>query len=241
MCSVRTFSRYVTFSLSLAHRHSTYSEIRIASFSFRPSVKRFNTSSATRGGMTQSPRTFFALFLCGVRGLTRVRIFLPDFFPTSNLLRNGGQFIVSGNVTADRAAIHPRYIMLNIGKMARTIDISGYALKNLKNLSVFRLEARPNSSPVDVNLGALLDESSWNLSDRLRFWHTIDGASPLSMVRLTIRKLDLDEKALVHCQIDAGGTLTILSNSKDYATRFFRGVFTDGPPTFAGVRNWKVK
>ncbi len=131
--------------------------------------------------------------------------------------------------------------MLNIGKMARTIDISGYALKNLKNLSVFRLEARPNSSPVDVNLGALLDESSWNLSDRLRFWHTIDGASPLSMVRLTIRKLDLDEKALVHCQIDAGGTLTILSNSKDYATRFFRGVFTDGPPTFAGVRNWKVK
>jgi hypothetical protein len=131
--------------------------------------------------------------------------------------------------------------MFCIGKMARTIDISEYTLKNPKGLSVFRLEARPYSSPVDVNLAVLLDESSWNLSDRLRFWHTIDGASPVSMVRLTIRKLDFDEKALVHCQIDAGGALTILSNSKDYARRFFRAVFTDGPPMFADVRNWRVK
>jgi hypothetical protein len=67
------------------------------------------------------------------------------------------------------------------------------------------------------------------------------GASPLPVVRLTIRKLDLDEKALVHCHLDEDGTLSILSNSKDYATRFFRSVFVDGPPVFAGIRDWKVK
>lgn len=151
------------------------------------------------------------------------------------------QFIVSAKIVANRAAIHPRDIMPSTIKMARTIDISEYALKKLKKLSVFRLEACPYSSPVDMDLAALLDESSWNLSDRLRFWHTMNGASPISAVKLTIRKLDFDEKALVHCQINIDGALTILSNNKDSATRFFRGVFTDSPPTFAGVRNWKVK
>src|ERR1700674_2185501 len=105
--------------------------------------------------------------------------------------------------------------------MVRTVDISEYALKNLKKLSVFSLEARPNSSPVDINLAALFDDSSWGPSDRMRFWHTIAGASPLPLMRLTIRKLDLDEKALVHCHLDENGTLSILSNSKDYAARFF--------------------
>jgi len=125
--------------------------------------------------------------------------------------------------------------------MARTIDISEYALENLKKLSVFALEARPNSSPVDINLAALLDESSWGPSDRLRFWHTLAGASPLPVVRLTIRRLDLDENALVHCHLDQDGTVSILSNSKDYANRFFRSVFVDGTPVFAGIRNWKLK
>jgi len=60
------------------------------------------------------------------------------------------QFIVSGKVVANRDAIQGRGIMLNTIKMARTIDISEYALKNLKRLSVFRLEARPYSSPVDM-------------------------------------------------------------------------------------------
>jgi hypothetical protein len=151
------------------------------------------------------------------------------------------QFIVSGNVAANRVAIHPRYIMLNVDKMARTIDISEYTLKNVKKLSIFRLEARPFSSPIDMNLAALLDESSWNLSDRLRFWHAMGGASPVPGARLTIRKLDFDEKALVHCQIEVRGELTILSNSRDYAMRFFRTVFTNSPPAFVGMRNWKVK
>ena len=151
------------------------------------------------------------------------------------------QFIVSGKVVANRTAIQTRDIMLNIINMARTIDISEYALKNLKKLSVFRLEARPYSSPVDMDIAVLLDESSWNLSDRLRFWHTMGGASPTSAVRQTIRKLDFDERALVHCQINIDGTLTILSNNKNSAARFFRGVFTDCPPTFVGVKNWKVK
>src|SRR5271170_7629735 len=90
MCSVRSFSRYVTFSLSLAHCHSTYSEIRVASFSFRPSVKRFNTSSATRGGMMQSPPIFFGRFAFAVPDPTRARIVLPEFLFTPDLLPNNG-------------------------------------------------------------------------------------------------------------------------------------------------------
>jgi HEPN domain-containing protein len=122
--------------------------------------------------------------------------------------------------------------------MPRVIPLSDYTLKKIRATQVFRLDAAPKSSPIDINLATLMQESGWNLSDRLRFWHTLAGMLPNS--RLTIRKLDLDEKALVHCNVDIDGALWILSNNRKYATRFFRAVFLNSPPTFAGARNWKV-
>jgi HEPN domain-containing protein len=130
--------------------------------------------------------------------------------------------------------------------MPRTIPISKYVPKKfgktaLKNLSVFKLDAMPKSSPIDLDVSALSEESGWSLSDRLRFWHTLNGKSPLPATRLTIRKLELEEQALVLCHVEADGTLTILSNSKEYATRFFNNVFVGNPPAFRNRKDWKLK
>lgn len=130
--------------------------------------------------------------------------------------------------------------------MPRTIPISQYVPKKfgkieMKNLSVFKLEAIPKSSPIDLNVSALSDESGWSLSDRLRFRYTLNGKSPLPATRLTIRKLEVEEQALVLCHVEADGTLTILSNSKDCGTRFFDSVFLDIPPLFPARKDWRLK
>jgi hypothetical protein len=130
--------------------------------------------------------------------------------------------------------------------MPKAIPISKYVPKKfgkteLKNLSVFKLDAMPKSSPIDLNVSALLEESGWSLSDRLRFWHTLNGKSALPATRLTIRKLELEEQALVLCHVEADGTLTILSNSKDCVTRFFNSVFLDIPPLFPARKDWRLK
>jgi hypothetical protein len=127
----------------------------------------------------------------------------------------------------------------------RAIPISEYVPKTLgkielKKLSVFKLDATPQSSPIDLNVAALCEESGWSLSDRLRFWHTLNGESPLPGARMTIRKLDLDEQALVHCHVEPDGKLRILSNSKEYATRFFNSVFLGSPPAFHSRKDWKI-
>jgi hypothetical protein len=57
---------------------------------------------------------------------------------------------------------------------------------------------------------------------------------------LTIRKLDLEEKALLHCKADINGALSILRNNREYATRIFQTVFINIPPRFAGAGNWRV-
>jgi hypothetical protein len=44
-------------------------------------------------------------------------------------------------------------------------------------------------------LSALVQESGWSLSDRLRLWHILGEMAPYT--GLTIRELDLKEKALV--------------------------------------------
>lgn len=122
--------------------------------------------------------------------------------------------------------------------MPRVIPLSDYTPEKIRVTRVFKLDAAPKSSPIDMNLAALVQESGWNISDRLRFWHTFAGTVP--QAGLTIRKLDLDEKALAHCNVDTSGSLSILSNSREYATRFFRTVFLNCPPRFAGARDWKV-
>jgi HEPN domain-containing protein len=122
--------------------------------------------------------------------------------------------------------------------MPKAVALSDYTPQKIRATQVFKLDAVPKSSPIDINLPALIQESGWNLSDRLRFWHTLAGTVPHT--GLTVRKLDLDERALVHCNVDSHGALSILSNSREYATRFFRTVFLNSPPQFAGSRDWKV-
>lgn len=129
--------------------------------------------------------------------------------------------------------------------MPKATPISAYVPNKVgegefKKLSVFKLDATPHSSPIDLNVAALCEDSGWNLSDRLRFWHTLDGESLLPGVRMTIRKLELDEQALVHCHIEVDGKLRILSNSKEYATRFFSSVFLNSPPAFHSRKDWKI-
>src|SRR5271170_2502962 len=112
--------------------------------------------------------------------------------------------------------------------MPRTIPISKYVPKKfgrieMKNLSVFKFEAIPKSSPIDLNVSALSEESGWSLSDRLRLWHTLNDKSPLPATRLTIRKLELEEQALVLC------------HGKAPAIDLINGLFsntTGGPKTF---------
>jgi hypothetical protein len=130
--------------------------------------------------------------------------------------------------------------------MPRTIPISNYVPTplgkgGLGKLSVFVLDATPHSSPIDLNVAALSAESGWSLSDRLRFWHTLNGESPLPGARITIRKLELEEQALVHCHIESNGALRILSNSREYAMRFFNSVFLGSPPAFHSRKDWKLK
>ena len=130
--------------------------------------------------------------------------------------------------------------------MPTAIPISKYVPKKfgeieLKGLRVFKLDGTPKSSPIDLNVAALSGECGWSLSDRLRFWHTLNGKSLLPGTRLTVRKLELDDQALVHCHVEADGKLTILSNSKECATRFFSSVFLDNPPTFHDRKDWKLK
>lgn len=122
--------------------------------------------------------------------------------------------------------------------MPRVIPLSDYTAEKMRATQVFKLDAAPKSSPIDINLPALVQECGWNVADRLRFWHTLAGTVPHT--GLTIRKLDLDEKVLVHCSVDTHGSLSILSNNREYATRFFRTVFLNSPPRFAGARDWKV-
>jgi len=50
-----------------------------------------------------------------------------------------------------------------------------------------------------------------------------------------------EEQALVLCHVEGDGTLTILSNSKDCATRFFNSVFLDIPPSFPARKDWRLK
>jgi hypothetical protein len=99
---------------------------------------------------------------------------------------------------------HPDYreLMLALEIMRTAIPISKYVPKKfgkieLKGLRVFKLDGTPKSCPIDLNVAALSGEG-WSLSDRLRFWHTLNGKSLLPGTRLTVRKLELDDQALVH-------------------------------------------
>ena len=107
---------------------------------------------------------------------------------------------------------------------------------------VFRLSARPQFSPLDVNV-AFLARSGWNQSvDRLRFHfdrasdagseHPLAQAFCRSAPHLLIRRLDYDGDRFASVHAVADGEVVVLSNDADFAKAIFQGIFLECPPSF---------
>ncbi|HEV3085077.1 MAG TPA: hypothetical protein VGY66_35280, partial [Gemmataceae bacterium] len=107
---------------------------------------------------------------------------------------------------------------------------------------VFCLHAKPQFSPLDVNV-AFLVRSGWNQAvDRLRFHVEQDSpvpeAHPMAQVmkrlqpHLLIRRLDRDEDRFISVHVSVKGDIAILSNDADYGRAGFQGIFLECPPSF---------
>jgi len=108
--------------------------------------------------------------------------------------------------------------------------------------AVFCLRAKPQFSPLDVNV-AFLTQSGWNQSvDRLRFHiersSKIPPGHPMAQVmsrlepHLLIRRLDHDEDYFASVHVSVPGEIVVLSNDADFARALFAGTFLECPPSF---------
>jgi hypothetical protein len=115
---------------------------------------------------------------------------------------------------------------------------------------VFCLRAKPQFSPLDVNV-AFLARSGWNQSvDRLRFHIQQDSKIPADhpmakiMSRLDphllIRRLDRDEDRFISVHASVQGEIVVLSNHAEFARECFRGIFLECPPSFHTVDDFEV-
>jgi hypothetical protein len=116
--------------------------------------------------------------------------------------------------------------------------------------AVFRLRAKPQFSPLDVNL-AFLARSGWNQSvDRLRFHfqHGFAGPAdhPLAQVinrldpHLLIRRLDRDENRFASVHVSVQGEIVVLSNDAEFARALLRGIFLECPPSFHTLEDFEI-
>lgn len=107
---------------------------------------------------------------------------------------------------------------------------------------VFCLRAKPQFSPLDVNV-AFLARSGWNQAvDRLRFHvqqeSKIPPSHPMAQMmgrldpHLLIRHLDRDEDRFISVHASIKGEVVIISNDADYARQAFQGIFLECPPSF---------
>lgn len=123
-------------------------------------------------------------------------------------------------------------------------------LESPNGTPVFSLRAKPNFSPVDINV-AFLERTGWNQSvDRLRF-HLIQDSSnsshnPLAKMlekmapHILVRRLDRDEDQFVSVQASVDGEIVILSNDAGFARSFFAGLFLECPPSFHTFEEFEV-
>lgn len=113
---------------------------------------------------------------------------------------------------------------------------------SISDTPIFRLHAKANFSPLDINL-AFLARSGWNQSiDRLRLHAESPSDAPpghplaqvLGWLRphLLIRRLDRDEDrfAAVHASIN--GEIIVFSNDAEFARTLLAGIFLECPPSF---------
>lgn len=115
---------------------------------------------------------------------------------------------------------------------------------------MFSLKAKPNFSPLDLNV-AFLERSGWNQSvDRLRFHieqdRTDSSNHPLAKMlksvepHILVRRLDRDEDRFVSVQVSVAGEIVIFSNDADFARLFFAGLFLECPPSFHTIEEFEI-
>jgi hypothetical protein len=107
---------------------------------------------------------------------------------------------------------------------------------------VFRLAARAQFSPLDVNV-AYLARSGWNQAvDRLRFQgeqqahiapdHPLAKAAGSFGPHLLVRRLEKEEDRFVSIHAFMKGDIIVLSNDAPFARSFLQDVFLECPPSF---------
>jgi len=113
------------------------------------------------------------------------------------------------------------------------------------------LKVRPNFSPIDVNLQFILREG-WSHADRLRFHTEIEatilakGNHPVAAVlqnlkpHLLIRRYDNESDSFLVAIIALDGEIQLLSNDRDFAQRYLRGLFLECPPSFHTAEDLEV-
>jgi HEPN domain-containing protein len=139
------------------------------------------------------------------------------------------------------------------GKVMNNIPLEDYkALEYLrtqkipKGIRVYVLEALPLFSPLDIDVGSLVEKHGWFRADRFRFWYPlkmkplVDLPEKLVPIRFYIRRFDVINGRLVVCRVFPA-YLQILSDDEEYAESFFSQVFCNVPPTFHSLSDWAFK
>jgi len=130
------------------------------------------------------------------------------------------------------------------------IPLSNYSGEN-SDRAVFVLNAVPNFSPIDFNLG-FLRSTGWSVSvDRFRFhFQQKDEASaahPLKQMlaaqppHILVRKLDKEEDYFVAVSLFMNGKIRVLGNDEDRSREFLRGLILGFPPTFKEPSDLEVE
>jgi len=114
---------------------------------------------------------------------------------------------------------------------------------------VYRMKVRPNFSPVDINIQFIFEEG-WSHADRLRFHlETKIKATedhPLSTIltnlkpHLLIRRYDREEDSFLTICISQEGEIEILSNDRNFAQRYLKGLFLECPPSFHSAEELEI-
>lgn len=133
-------------------------------------------------------------------------------------------------------------------KKLTKIPIGDY-LMNREGSPVYRLKARPNFSPIDVNIQFIIEEG-WSHADRLRFHPEMEfevaDDNPLAAVlanlkpHLLIRRYDKEEDSFITICVNLKGEIEIFSNDCNFAQKYLRGLFLECPPSFHSVEELEI-
>ncbi|MEK6236462.1 MAG: hypothetical protein N2C14_17275, partial [Planctomycetales bacterium] len=115
---------------------------------------------------------------------------------------------------------------------------------------VFQLTGTAQFSPFDINI-AYLTQAGWNQTvDRLRFHvqnqnpppatHPLAAMISALAPHLLVRRLDEEEDRFISLQILTDGTVTVLSNDREFANDTFNRLLLDCPPGFHTIDEFDI-